>query len=466
MAKVTLSDEKLQARLLEQFEVLQILGTLNLQSLARKCGLRKQQGEGGVKVFISLFMAVFTSSTIAQFVRKAQGSVFSLKKDTAYRYAQRQCIHWRKLLLCVAMRAVAILGKYYPDSGRYLTIDDSQLEKTGKRIEYLSWIFDKSKKRSTMGFEIPCLSYTDGTSTIPMDFAIKSSANRVSEHLEPVDLDGRSYAARRRMEVGMKKTDLVLEMLRRASNRGVEADAVLFDSWYCYPKFVGKIYHEIGYNVCAQLKATRTIMVTCQGKSYSTQQLWSAVVPSLRAKVITVRNVEVEVRSIRADFGNTLVKLVFCRPVDKRSHYKPIILLSTLTHHSEQEVIDTYANRWSIETLFKELKHTWDFGKSQCRNFESNVCFLTISMIRSIVFTIMQRQEEDYRYKGTLFEKTECELQTLNVLFNLDQYIKLIYELCDEILKSSAAVFVEQIAAFQQKIKDCVVRMLFQGCET
>src|SRR5690554_4906803 len=40
----------------------------------------------------------------------------------------------------------------------------------------------------------------------------------------------------RRMEVGMKKTDLVLEMLRRARNQGVEADAVLFDSWYCYPK--------------------------------------------------------------------------------------------------------------------------------------------------------------------------------------------------------------------------------------
>jgi hypothetical protein len=466
MAKITLSDEKLQARLLNQFEVLRVLRMLNLPSLARKCGLQKQQGEDGLKIFISLFISVFTSCTIAQFVRKAQGSVFGLKKDTAYRYAQRRSIHWRKLLLCVAMRAVGVLGKYYPDNGRYLTIDDSQLEKTGKHIEYLSWIFDKSKKRSTMGFEIPCLSYTDGTSTIPLDFAIKSSANRVSEHFEPVDLDGRSSPAKRRMEVGMKKTDLVLEMLARAQKKGFEADAVLFDSWYCYPKLVGKIYHEIGYNVCAQLKATKTIMVTYQGKPYSTQQLWSAVVPSLRAKVITVRNVDVEVRSMRADFGNTPVKLVFCRPVDKRSHYKPIILLSTLTHHSEQEVIDAYAKRWSIETLFKEIKHTWDFGKNQCRNFESNVCFITISMIRSIVFTIMQRQEEDYRHKGTLFEKTECELQTLNTLFNLDQYIKLIHELCDEVLKSSAAVLIEQIAAFQHRIKDCVVKMLFQGCET
>lgn len=467
MAKATLSDEKLQARLLDKFEVLQVLRALNLRCLAKRCGMEKQQGEDGMKIFIALFLAVFTSSTINEFVRKSRNSLFALRKDTAYRYPKRLCIHWRRLLFGIALRGIGKLGRYCPGTGVYLAIDDSQLQKSGKHIEYLSWIYDKNQKRSVKGFEVPCLSYTDGTSSIPIDFAIKASSHRVcTGYEEPTAIDQRTFAAKRRKEVAMKKTDLVFEMLKRAYRRGIEADAVLFDSWYCYPTLVGKIYHDIGYHVCAQLKTTSTLMVNYQGKSYSTQRLWESVVPSLRPRTINVRKINVEVRSLRANFGSTPVKLVFCRPVDKHSHYKPIILLSTLIHQSEEEVIAAYANRWSIETLFKELKHTWDFGKNQCRNFESYICFITISMIRSIVFTIMQRQDEDYRYKGTLFEKTECELQTLNTLFNLDQYIKQLYELCDEKLKSSAASLIKEIEAFQQRLRDCVASLLFQGCET
>lgn len=467
MEKSSATDLKLQARLLSHFEILQVLQKLGLRSLAKQCGLEKQQGEDGLKVFVMLFLAVFTSTTINEFIRKSQLSLFTFRKDVAYRYTQRRGIHWRKLLYGVAKKAISRLGQYTPGKGIYLAIDDSQLHKSGKRIEYLSWVYNKSLKRSVKGYEVPCLSYTDGTSSIPLDFALKASEKRVCSDIEaPADIDGRELAAKRRAEVSMKKTSLVLGMLRRAQSRGIEADAVLFDSWFCHAAMIDEIYHEIGYNVCAQLKTSPKIMVTYRAKRYSTKRLWDTVVPQAERNIIKVRNVEVEVRSIRVIFGQTPVKLVFCRPVDKQSHFKAIILLSTLTHQNEKEIIDAYTNRWSIETLFKELKHTWDFGKNQSRNFESYICMITISMIRSIVFTIMQRQDEDYRYKGTLFEMTECELHELNTLFNLSCYIKTLYELCGEKIESSVATFIEKIDAFQQRVQACVANILFQRCET
>jgi len=54
------------------------------------------------------------------------------------------------------------------------------------------------------------------------------------------------------------------------------------------------------------------------------------------------------------------VRAVWCELQDKKGQWKnPVLLLSTDTSLSAEQVIESYALRWSIEPMFKQLKQAW-----------------------------------------------------------------------------------------------------------
>ncbi len=65
-----------------------------------------------------------------------------------------------------------------PTEWRYFVIDDTILNKLGKKIENVSYIFDHNLGRSVLGFSIVTLGLFTGTSFYPLDFAYRFGKKR------------------------------------------------------------------------------------------------------------------------------------------------------------------------------------------------------------------------------------------------------------------------------------------------
>ncbi|HBT77401.1 MAG TPA: hypothetical protein DEB39_10890 [Planctomycetaceae bacterium] len=52
---------------------------------------------------------------------------------------------------------------------------------------------------------------------------------------------------------------------------------------------------------------------------------------------------------------------------------KPLELISTDVNLSAVEILETYARRFTIEEMFKDLKEEWGLGKQQVRNLNAHI---------------------------------------------------------------------------------------------
>ena len=63
------------------------------------------------------------------------------------------------------------------DREKVLIVDNSPYERDrSKKVELLSWIFDHNRRIMKRGFRLLTLGWSDGTSFLPVDFALLASA--------------------------------------------------------------------------------------------------------------------------------------------------------------------------------------------------------------------------------------------------------------------------------------------------
>jgi len=467
MKKDTLNLEKIQERLSTEFDIIKIIKSLKLRTIFYKNGVSKKRGIDAVSIVISLIFMIFSGKSINEFSKYCQKSLFKLGgKDIYYRLSNSKGINWRKILYEISLVVLNKFKKYSSWSKRVLVLDDTVIEKQGEKIEYLSWVFDHSEGKIVKGFKALVLGWSDISSFIPIDFSLTSSSNKVLKEMKREKLDKRSIDFNRRRELDMSKVELGIEMLKRAMKRGIEAGVVLFDSWYCSPKMINEVCNKIGYNVITILPRKSKFMVTIKGKAYSASNLWGKFFDKLPKKEITRQNEELQVGTITGRFGGTDVKLVFCRPSGKNKKLrKDIILLSTDLSLSAEEIIDTYSQRWSIEVLFKDSKSKLFFGKYQNIKFNGTICYLTLSLIRFVMLSYIERIRGDVREKGSIFQYLKYEIEELNILSFIEHFINRL--LCiTGIQKESFAFFINKIQKLQEIIATTIENLIFIKCET
>jgi hypothetical protein len=467
MNQDTINLEKIQERLSNEFNIIKVKKRLKLRTIFYKNGVSKSRGIDAISIVISLIFMIFSGKSINEFTKYCQKNLFKLgSKDIYYRLSNSKGINWRKILIEISLVVMNKFKKYSSWSNRVLVLDDTVIEKRGKKIEYLSWVFDHCKGKKVKGFKGLVLGWSDVSSFIPIDFALTGSSNKVIKQMKKEKLDKRSIDFKRRKEIDKSKVELGIEMLRRAMKRGIEAGAVLFDSWYCSPKMINKVYNEIGYNVITMLKRTPKFMVVIKGKAYSASNLWDKFFDKLSKQVIVRNNEELLIATITGRFGNTAVKLVFCKPSGANKKLtKDVILLSTDLSLSAEEIIDRYTQRWSIEVLFKEAKSKLFFGKYQNVKFNGTICFLTLSLIRFIMLSYIERVRGDIREKGSIFQWLKYEIEELNALSFIEHFINRLLCIIG-MKKESFAFFIDKIEKLQGIIAVSIENLLFMKCET
>jgi len=424
------------------FEVdslLKLIDIFNFSSLLKNFSHFKKQGfnfEYVLSVLLSLpFAGIANINLLSE-------KAISGKKDVFYRLKSKHTIYWRLILGLFVIKFITTVNKRASGNGytKCLILDDSLLEKSGKRIEKTSMVWDHVSNRSVLGFKLNLMGYWDGFSFIPIDFSLhrekgqnkKKPFGLLRRHLKNQFKKHRkkgTASCERLKEVDLSKIETGIQMFKRAVKRSLDIDYLLIDSWYTCNGFIeavrqvkGQAIHLIGMNKIANSK------FIFKDKSYTFSQI-----RNLLGKPKRNRKTGYQYLHAVALLNGQEVKLFFSRK-GKRGKWKTF--LSTDTKLSFIKMLEIYAIRWSIEVFFKESKQLLFLGKDQSTDFDSQIASATLTMMQYILISVKYRFD-NYESKGALFKQAKVEVfrERLSArLWGLVlEVLQLIIELFDEV---------------------------------
>ncbi len=110
-------------------------------------------------------------------------------KDVFYDIKNNELINWRRLLMFHVKRFMYLISHnvtLQKDGKTALIIDDSTLEKTGKKIENVGTVYDHTGNIYILGYKLLVCGFWDGDSFIPIDFSLHREKG--SKHFKLINL--------------------------------------------------------------------------------------------------------------------------------------------------------------------------------------------------------------------------------------------------------------------------------------
>jgi len=332
---------------------------LNIKTILKSANfVKKREGVSPYLVVLHFVYMLVMNKKIATFMNQSNDS---LKKDTYYRLLQNSNYNWRKLLSLTNIKILKLLHKVHnPQVVKVFIIDDTVEGKTGKYVEgSRDALWSNKEKRTIRGINVVSLNYSDGYSNFMLDFAISmGNYARVKFEEFTQELDFRTTAYKRRLEIMDGKSKIAIDMVKRAVKSGIYADYLLVDSWYSKPAFL-KEMNELGLKVISRIANNNKIWnFTDKEKTlnaiYEKHKKIKKVKDGKYGKKIKFKYFSVIVKHKNAG----KLKIVFIKTNDKL-----IPIASTDLEINDEEIIDIYKRRWDIEQGYKELREHLGFGK-------------------------------------------------------------------------------------------------------
>jgi hypothetical protein len=264
------------------------------------------------------------------------------------------------------------------------------------------------------GFRMLTLGWSDGSTFMPLDYALLSSKNRLNEISEHIDK--RSSGYRRREEALKPAPEVIPPMIQRALDTGIDASYVLMDTWFTQQPLIKAITDQ-GLDVIGMVKNLKQRYVV-NGDRVSLKELYRLAKPATGKKDL--------LRSIHTVQANGIpVKVVFVRNRNKKSNW--LAILSTDCTLSDKEIIRIYGIRWDIEVFFKTTKSLLRLQKEfQGRSYDSLISHTTIVFTRYIILSWQNRCSTDDRTLGGMFYELCDEISDLDWAVALQQLIELL----------------------------------------
>lgn len=401
--------------------IFKLFGHFRLGTRLRHLSLEKVSGVSAVTLIVSLCLFRINGTSIFGAYRKRFNGLLGTGKNCFYRMMLRPSMDWRSLLLSLCDRFLAILRKENAertDAPRCYILDDTTLEKTGRYIENVSRVFDHVGGRCVLGFKLLLLAFSDGTSTLPVDFSLHSEQGKKGDFGLRVEERKKQFRAKRKQsdpdhvraqECTKSKMDVAIEMLQRAWRHGIHAQYLLADSWFTCEKLIGAVrsigegaVHYIGLGKMGKTK------YEVRGKSHNANQL---VTLYERKETHQCRKYKCLYISLKARLGNQQVR-VFLIKYGKNRNWN--IMICSDMNISFVKAFELYQMRWNIEVLNKECKGYLALGQYQGRNFNGQIADCTLCFITYIVLALGKRFAA-YETMGEIFREEKERLLALTL---------------------------------------------------
>lgn len=382
-----------QADIRVQGQIDQFFTDFRIGSLLHRCGVKKRHGHG----VRSLIQTIFTLPFVGQnfFRGIAINDQLPFGKDAAYQVLKGSTYNWRKVLLILAVRLFTIFDRLTDENREtVLIIDDSPYDRSrSKAVELLSRVWDHSTGRFIRGFRMLTLCWSDGTSCLPVDFALLASQDADKRFCSTFKkVDKRCCAYHRRKEATEKATAHLMQMVKRALSAGIRAKYILMDSWFTMPATVVSLSQYLP--VIGMVKKSPTILYNYDGLRLSAMDIYRRMNKRRgQAKILACATVSLN--------GKVPARLVFVRDKRKKDW---LVVLSTDTELTDADIVRIYGKRWDIEVFFKMAKQHLKLVKEiQCRDFDALIAHTSIVFLRYMFLAYQCRMLADHRTFGDLF---------------------------------------------------------------
>lgn len=390
----------------------------HIGSRLNRAGIRKIRGARPLDIIMAIFVLPFQRTTIFWSIVRSHSLTF--RKDAVYDILNRPNFNWRTLLLSLAATVVRFFTQLTSENRESVLILDDTLYKRNrsKSVELLAKVYDHVADAWYRGFRCLCLTWSDGASAAPVDFALLSSSDPENRYREAsAAVDKRSCGYRRRTEALRPATALLESMVKRALRAGIRARYILMDSWFAFPAIITALSSHLP--VVCMLKRLKTVRYTWRGQKLTLTGLYQQV-KKRRGKARILASVLVTIAE-----GQT-VKIVFVRDCRKKDW---LALLSTDITLSDADVVRIYGKRWDIEVFFKMCKQYLQFETGvQVRSFDGLIAHITIVLIRYLFLSYRQRCETDDRTLGELFFARCEELRDITLVEALHRILTLVVD--------------------------------------
>jgi len=391
--------------------IYQTMQLLNIKSILKNANfVKKREGVSTYLIVLHFVYMLVMNKKISTFINQSNDS---LKKDTYYRLLQNSSYNWRKLLSLTNLKILKLLHKVQDSSSvKVLIIDDTVEGKTGKYIEgSRDALWSNKEKRNIRGINVVSLNYSDGYSNFILDFAI-SMGNYAKVKFEEFtqELDVRTTAYKRRLEIMHGKSQIAIDMVTRALKSGVYADYLLVDSWYSKPAFL-KEMNNLGLKVISRIANNNRIW-NFTTKEKTLNAIYEKFKNLKKEKAGTYgKKIKFKYFSVIVEHKNAgKIKIVFIKTKEKL-----IPIASTDLEINDEEIIEIYKRRWDIEQGYKELREHFGFGKEENRIYEALIARITLSFFAYNIVSYINRINHEPKTIGGLFKDLECELHTLSI---------------------------------------------------
>lgn len=362
-------------------------------------------------VGLLMFNKFLEKKSVNGIVASDLGRVLNCGKDVYYSFKNNIKTDWRKTMWAHAMDCLSKMGPtdMAPTISHEvpcLIADDTDIPKRGRFIEMIGKIFSHTGHNYKLGFKSLNLSLWTGKTIVHLDHSLHMESRRDGRQgLTKKEIKQRysknrpsdSYGAKRISECMAKKTDSLVNMLKRAMRKGVQAKYLLVDSWFFNQALVAYI---IGtpLNLITRPKKNNWKYIH-NGKSYTIGQLLNKYKRNNKRK--WSRKLQMKYIKIDVTFKGHPLALCFYKPKKRGSAWQ--ILITTHKSLAPIKIYEIYQDRWSIEVSYKELKQYFNYGKCQSRDFVGQISDNTICLM-AYNFMSMYKCINDYSSMGSLFE--------------------------------------------------------------
>jgi len=429
---------------------------LNLKTILTKSNFTKKDGVAVHMVLLHFVYMLVMNKKISTFMKQSNES---LKKDVYYRLLSNSTYNWRSLLSLSVAKILSKLHKVQDAKAiKVFILDDTIEGKVGKNIEgSCDKLWSNKEKRTIRGINVVSLNYSDGFSNFMLDFTIAMNKYaRVSIENFTNKVDQRTNAHKRRLEMMKGKSQIAIDMVKRAVKSGIYADYLLVDSWYSKPIFI-KEMNELGLKVISRIANNNKIW-NFIGKEKTLNAIYNKVKERKTAKQGRYgKKIKFTYFSVVVEHKNAgKLKIVFIKTKDKL-----IPIVSTDLEINDEEIIETYKRRWDIEQGYKELRQHFGFGQEENRIYEALIARITLSFFTYNIVSYINRISNEPKTIGGLFKDLECELHTLAIA--MQTFIIILNEIAkiEDVVNRN-----EDLVSIIAVLQDVTQKMLGFRCES
>lgn len=392
--------------------VLHFVSTFKLSRLLGAFNALKSKGFSVSVLLVSLIFFRLRGGSINSMVQRRFSFLPMVDENTFYRLMNNPWMNWRRLLLGFA-KQFKMHVETKAESCKKITcfiVDDTDLHKSGRSIEFISRIFNHVNKTYQLGYKMLLLGWFDGKSIVPTDFSLHREAGKHGNYgLTGKDKkkqfkkqrDNKSLSLKRIKELDESKIVNTISMLKRAVRNGFMADYVLMDSWFVNDFIIKGIrsikngaMHVLG--LCKIDKRKYRSM----GKMMNAKQL---IVKHERKTGKYSKKHKSHYIPLVVDYKGETVKLFFIRYNNANNW---TLMLTTDLKLNFTQAIERYQIRWSIEVLFKECKQYLRLGGSQNTDFDGQIADTTLALATYTILSL-QKRFGCYETMGGLFRQIQ-----------------------------------------------------------